>query len=246
MTLTSNLLPLFPMLVLAASASAQPPPPNAAPVQPNTAPVQSALSQAFWGGLAQINMLFKGAGNLANGATHGAIWRLDLATGNQQQIGSSDTLSWPVGATADGPVFALRGRRLVRFGADDTEVPVGDNGMWRKLLGVLPDGSVLGFVVAEPRARPALLSPDGRMRVLPAPEADEDRQREAFALQEERDYANETGLRVRRSERGGRGFDIFLIKDGTQRNLTDCGNDRCGQPSLTADGRALLYIRAKP
>jgi hypothetical protein len=238
MTLTPNLLLLLPMALLAAPTSAQPPPPN-------TAPVQSALSQAFWGGLGQINMLFKGAGNLASGATHGAIWRLDLVTGNQHQVGSGDTLSWPVGATADGPVFALQGRQLVRFGADGTQALVSD-GTWRKLLGVLPDGSVLGFVVAEPRARPALLSLDRTMRVLPAPETDEDRQREAFALQEERDYADDTHLRVRRSERGGQGFDVFLIKDGTQRNLTDCGSDRCGQPSLTDDGRALLYIRAKP
>jgi hypothetical protein len=111
---------------------------------------------------------------------------------------------------------------------------------------VLPDGSVLGFAADEPRARPALLSPDGSVQVLPAPETDADRQRESFALQEERDYADGTRLRVHRSERGGQGFDIFLVKDGTQRNLTDCGNCRCGQPALTADGSALLYVRAEP
>jgi hypothetical protein len=124
--------------------------------------------------------------------------------------------------------------------------PVGDGDAWRKLLGVLPDGSVLGFVVGEPRARPALLSPDHTLHVLPAPETDEERQREAFALQEERDYADGTRLRVRRSERGGQGFDVFLVKDDVQRNLTDCGNASCGQPSLTNDGLALLYVRAEP
>ena len=240
MTLMPNMLVLLPMLMLAASASSQPPPPSAA------APSQSILAQAFWAGLSQINMLFNRGGSLAGGATRGAVWRLDLASGNKHRIGTTDTLSWPVGAAGEGPVFALHGRQLVRLAADGTEAPAGDGGEWRKLLGVLPDGRVLGFVMGEPRARPALLSPDHAIHVLPAPETDKERQREAFALQEDRDYADGMRLQVGRSERGGHGFDIFLIKDNVQRNVTDCGNDRCGQPSLTSDGLALLYIRAGP
>lgn len=238
------MLLLLPMLMLSASASSQPTTPQAA--APQSGMAQSGLAQVFWSGLGQINMLFKGGGSLASGATRGAVWRLDLASGNLRRIGTTDTLSWPVAATGDSPVFALRGRQFVRMGADGTEMAAGDDVAWRKLLGVLPDGSVLGFVAGEPRAHPALRSPDGSVQVFPAPESDKDRQRESFALQEERDYADGTRLRVRRSERGGQGFDIFLVKDGPQRNLTDCGNDRCGQPSLTADGSALLYIRAEP
>jgi hypothetical protein len=117
-------------------------------------------------------------------------------------------LSWPVAATSDGPVFALHGRQLVRTVADGSEAPLGNGGAWRKLLGVLPDGRILGFVVGEPRARPALLLLDHIVQVVPAPESDEERQREAFALQEDRDYADGTRLVVRRSERGGEGFDI--------------------------------------
>jgi hypothetical protein len=241
MTLTANTQMLVPMMLLLLSASA-----NSQPASPQAATPQSSVAQAFWSGLGQINMLFKAAGSLASGATNGAVWRLDLASGNRQRIGTGDTLSWPVAATGTSPVFALHGRQLVRLGTDGTETPAGNDTAWRKLLGVLPDGSVLGFVAGEPRARPALLSPDGSVQVLPPPESDEDRQRESFALQEERDYADGTRLRIRRSERGGQGFDIFLIKDGTQRNLTDCGNARCGQPSLSADGTALLYIRAEP
>ena len=246
---THTLLLLLPLLTLSASASSQPAPPQPATSQPGMTPsglAQSGLAQVFWSGLGQINMLFKAGGSLASGATRGAVWRLDLTSGNRQRIGTADTLSWPVASTAGSPVFALRGRQLVRLGADGTEAPVGGDAAWRKLLGVLPDGSVLGFAADEPRARPALLLADGSVHVLPAPETDADRQRKSFALQEERDYADGTRLRVHRSERGGQGFDIFLVKDGTQRNLTDCGNDRCGQPSLTADGSALLYIRAEP
>jgi hypothetical protein len=249
MTASLHTLLLLPLLMLSASASSQPAPPKAATSEPGMAPsglAPSGLAHVFWSGLGQINMLFKAGGSLASGATRGAVWRLDLASGNRQRIGTADTLSWPVAATASSSVFALHGAKLVRLDADGTEAPAGGDAAWRKLLGVLPDGSVLGFAAAEPRARPALLLPDGSVQILPAPETDADRQRESFALQEERDYADGTRLRVHRSERGGQGFDIFLIKDGTQRNLTDCGNARCGQPSLTSDGSALLYIRAEP
>jgi len=241
MTLAANTPMLVPMMLLLLSSTV-----NSQPAPPPAATPPSSVAQAFWSGLGQLNMLFKAAGSLASGATKGAVWRLDLASGNRQRVGAADALSWPVAATAVSPVFALHGRQLVRLGADGTEAPVATDTAWRKLLGVLPDGSVLGFVAGEPRARPARLAADGSVQVLPPPETDEDRQRESIALQEERDYADGTRLRVRRSERGGQGFDIFLVKDGVQRNLTDCGNDRCGQPSLSADGAALLYIRAEP
>jgi hypothetical protein len=238
MTLTRTAPFLLSILLLAGSANSQPAPP--------AAPSQSVLAQAFWAGLDQINMLFNRAGSLASGATRGAVWRVDLAAGKRQRIGTTDTLSWPVAATADGPVFALHGHQLVRLAVDGMEAPIGDDGAWRKLLGALPDGRVFGFVVSEPRARPALLSPDHAIHIVPAPEGDEERQREAFALQEERDYADGTRLVVRRSERGGEGFDVYVVKGNIQRNMTDCGNDRCGQPSLTSDGLAMLYIRAEP
>jgi hypothetical protein len=238
MTVNARAPLLLSLLLFAGSANAQP--------STAAAPPQSFLAQAFWTGLGQINMLFTRAGSLAGGATRGAVWRLDLASGKTQRMGTTDTLSWPVAATRDGPVFALHGRELVRLAADGTQAPVGDDGAWRKLLGVLPDGRVLGFVLGEARARPALLSDDKVVRVVAAPDSDEEREREAFALQEERDYADGTRLVVRRSERGGGGFDIYLIQGSAARNLTDCGNDRCGQPSLTSDGRAVLYIRAEP
>ena len=162
MTLTANTQMLVPMMLLLLSASA-----NSQPASPQAATPQSSVAQAFWSGLGQINMLFKAAGSLASGATNGAVWRLDLASGNRQRIGTGDTLSWPVAATGTSPVFALHGRQLVRLGADGTETPAGNDTAWRKLLGVLPDGSVLGFVAGEPRARPALLSPDGSVQGLP-------------------------------------------------------------------------------
>jgi hypothetical protein len=240
MNLTLHTLLLAPMLALAEAADSQPPPP------PAEAPPQSAAAALFWGGLREINMLFTRIGSLGGGATRGAVWQLDLASGSKQRIGTTDTLSWPVAATRNGPVFALRGNQLVRLAEDGTETAIGGDGAWRKLVGALPDGRILGFITAEPRPRAALITSDHVIHTLPAAETGEERAREASALQEDRDYANGKQLLVGRSEHGGQGFDIFLAEGNTQRNMTDCGNDDCGQPSLTSDGLALLYIRAEP
>jgi len=240
MRLTRRMLLVVPLLVLAKSADSQAPSPSP------TAPPQPVLAEMFWGGLRQINMLFTGIGSLGGGATRGAVWQLDFKSGSKQRIGASDTLSWPVAAARNGPVFALHGNQLVRLAADGTETDLGDDGAWRKLLGVLPDGGVLGFIRGEPRPRAALLTGDHVIQILPTAETDEERAREASALQEDRDYANGKHLVVGRSEHGGEGFDIFLVDGNMQRNLTDCGNASCGQPSLTSDGLALLYIRAEP
>ena len=51
-------------------------------------------------------------------------------------------------------------------------------------------------------------------------------------------------LRVERSARGGRGFDVFLVSGNVARNLSDCGDDTCGQPSLSPQSQRALYIRA--
>ncbi len=62
-------------------------------------------------------------------------------------------------------------------------------------------------------------------------------------LQEARTYVGDKNLSVRRSERGGRGFDVFLEFGGEMFNLSDGGDDRCGQASLSPDFRKALFVR---
>src|SRR5262249_12461574 len=140
-------------------------------------------------------------------------------------------------------VYALHGRQVVRIAiADGKETPIGEPAEWRKLLGVLSDGTVLGFIEDDPRPRPALLGPDRKLTDLPPPADDAERRRNGALLQEGRDYADGTRLEVRDSERGGRGRDVFLIDTGS-RNLTDCGDDFCGQPSRSQDALTVFYVR---
>ncbi len=128
-----------------------------------------------------------------------------------------------------------------------TETPVGAPADWRKLLGVLPDETVIGFVEDEPFPRPALLSRDGERTDLPPPADDAERKQIGVLLQEARGYADGARLEVRDSERGGRGRDVFLIEGARERNLSDCGDDLCGQPARSMDGATFFYIRgARP
>ncbi len=205
----------------------------------------SAWKQVFWAGIAQIGLIFKALGSLGGGVDRGQVWIVDLAKSEQHQIGSAEALAWPVLGPDSSAIFALRGGQLVRVTLRNGEiVPVGTRAGWRKLVGVDRENNVLGFVTGRPRAQPAVMTSQGELRLLPQPETDEERERVSFLLQEDRAYIDGRRLTVKRSMRGGRGYDISLVSDGAEKYLSDCGDDACGQPSLSLDGRYVLYVRA--
>jgi hypothetical protein len=202
-------------------------------------------ASVFARGLKMLGLVFTGIGSLAGGATTGAIWQVDIRTGERRRISHAANLAWPVPSPDRSTVYALRSGHLVRITvADGAEAPAGTPPNWRKLLGVLPDGTVLGFVDDDPRPRPALLAPGGGRTELDPPANEGERERNGILLQEGREYADGSRLEVRDSERGGRGRDVFLIGGARPRNLTDCGDDFCGQPSRSQDGLGVFYIRA--
>jgi len=222
-------------LLLAGAVAAQP--------LPSTASGSSA-GRVFAAGLNMLGLVFNGIGSLAGGPASGAVWWVDVRTGERRRIGSANNLAWPVPSVAGTAVYVLRGGQVVRIAvADGSETPVGTPAHWLKLLGVLQDGTVLGFVEDDPRPRPALLARDGGRMEMAAPADEPERRRNGVLLQEGRDYSDGTRLEVRDSERGGRGRDVFLIGVAGARDLTDCGDDLCGQPSRSQDGRRIFYIR---
>ena len=215
------------------------------PAAPQTSR-ESGLKRIFAAGLDSLRLVFTGIGSLGGGTKvmAGAIWRVDVRDGAIRRIGNASDLAWPVPSPDGLAVFALRGRQVVRIAiGDGSETPVGAPAEWRKLLGVAPDGTVLGFVEDDPRPRPALLEPSGQRTELPPPDDDGERKRNGVLLQDMRDYADGVRLEVRDSERGGRGRDVFLIDGAKQRNLSNCGDDLCLQPSRSPDGNYVFYIR---
>ena len=218
---------------------------STASAQTESEPEESVVARIFWKGVEALNLIFKAVGSLGGSPDAGEVWIVDLNDGSQRRVGGTD-LMWPVLAPDGDAIFAVRDGDVVRFGlSGGDEVPVENSADWRKLIGVMQDGSILGIVEGSPRARPALIKPSAELELLPAPETDEDRRNVSLLLQQDRAYADDRALLVRRSARGGRGFDVFLVTaPDRQRNLSDCGDERCGQPSLSPDGEKVLYVRA--
>lgn len=203
--------------------------------------------QGFWTDIKEgLGVMFTDLSNLGEGIDQGQIWIVDRTTGEQRPISAADPLAWPVLGPNDQTIFALRGRQLVRLNTRSGEiVPLGNEADWRKLIGVDPESNVLGFVADTPLARPAVMTPSGDLHLLPPPSTGEERKRVSLLLQENRAYTNGVQLMVKRSRRG-RGYAISLVADGVVKILSDCGDDFCGQPSLSTDRRYVLFVRATP
>jgi len=222
-------------LALSAAALAQP---GSGEAQPGW------MQRTFYAGLKSLGLLFSDVGSLASGPAAGEIWLYDSRTGQRRRIGAGTGLSWPAPSPDGAAIYALRGRQAVRVAnADGGESPLGAPADWRKLIGVVKDDWILGLVDDDPLPRPALLGRDGSRLDLPAPATSEERKRIGLLLQETRQYEDGVILEVRDSERGGRGRDVYLIQGGREKNLSDCGDDLCGQPARGPDKATFFFIR---
>ena len=223
-----------------ASQAAAPPPP-ATPTPSDTG------SNGFWVALKKLGVVLKSISDLGAGADSGQVWIVDVATGAQHPIVTPTSVAWPVFGQDEHTLFALRDGRVVQLSTlGSAPIPLGSAAGWRKLLGVDAENNVLGFIAAKPRVSPAMLTPKGELRVFPAPESDDERERVSRLLQENRAYADGSELIVKRSTHGGRGYDISLVTKGSVKTLSDCADDYCGQPSLSPDRRYVVYVRTPP
>lgn len=180
----------------------------------------------------------------------GELWVAELdAAGSpaaRKRIGGFDDLAWPVASPDPSIYFALRRGRVVRLDAKEESMQILDEDTsWSKLLGVRDDGTILGLVWHQGEIRPAMLPPGGARQMALGPLSKESKKALANLRQETRSYAGDRTLLVDRSERGGRGFDVFLRTNEETFNLSDCGHDFCGQASLAPDLRRAVFIRQR-
>ncbi|TCL67175.1 hypothetical protein [Rhizobium sp. BK251] len=214
---------------------------------------RTKFANGFYGALASyFDMVLDSIGSLGGGSTDGGeLWTADLDPEGRpselRRVGDLDDVSWPV-IGADGTSYlALRGGKVVRLDADGAVVAVlAEVDDWRKLFGERSDGSILGLIRRDGEMRPALLVADGTVEVGPAPSTDEEKRALARLTQDARAYSDGRVMTVDRSARGGRGFDVFLKAQGSVVNLTDCGDDYCGQASLAPGKRRLVFVRTPP
>jgi hypothetical protein len=196
-----------------------------------------------------FNLTFEAFGSLGDSAVDaGQLWLVEIdASGRPSEarrIGSFDNLSWPVVGPDVSTIYALQQGQIVRIGEDGRyKETIKSDTHWVKLIGVTEDESVLGFIYEGGETKPAILAKNGDIQVSQLPLSDENQKRKSCLLQEARTYVGGKNLSVRRSERGGRGFDVFLEFGGEVFNLSDAGDDRCGQASLSPDFRKVLFVR---
>lgn len=196
-----------------------------------------------------LQVTFENIGSLGESDVDvGQLWSVELDAsgkpGRPRRIGTAGDLAWPVLGTA-GRIYAVRQERIVRVGEDGQSITEVDmQKPWIKLLGVTERGDILGVVYKNGESVLAVLHSDGKITNSPSPKSDEDEKRKSILEQENRAYTGGRSLSVRRSARGGQGFDVFFKKGETPAvNLSDCGDDACGQPSLSPDFRTVLYVR---
>jgi hypothetical protein len=211
--------------------------------------VESEFTKSFYGSLREyFGMVMISLGSLGGGPEKpGTLWVVELEPDGQpskpRRVGDLDDLAWPV-VDAEGRGFvAVQDGRVVRLDRDGAVVAVvAESGGWRKLLGVQADGAVLGLLHRDGAILPARIAADGTVTTGSA--ADGHRQDLARLLQDARAYEGGVELIVERSERGGRGLDVFLRSKGGTVNLSDCGDDYCGQAALSPDRRRAVFIQS--
>ena len=201
--------------------------------------------------LDSLNVTFAALGSLGDSALdYGQLWAVDMDNSQKplkpRRVGRVDDLSWPVAGPDGVSIIALQQGKIVRVGKDGhTTENLHSESQWNKLIGVNEEGTIFGFVYDNSDIKPALLLSNGRLQVMKQSSSlsAEDRKQISLLTQETRSYIGDRTLIVDRSDRGGRGFDVFLKSGNEVYNLSNCGDDRCGQASFSPNFRMVLFIR---
>lgn len=212
-------------------------------------PKSTKAEKGFFSSLVEyLQITLEAIGSLGDSVVDsGELWAVDFDISGEpaeaRRIGTFDDLAWPVVGRDASTYYALQNGRPVRLDLNSGSLRVLDQDIWSKLLGVLEDGTILGLVNQAGETRPAALPPGGKLQASSTPLSEEDKVAVARLMQETRSHTGGRTLLVDRSIRGGRGFDVFLRIGDKTVNLSDCGDDSCGQASLSPDFRRALFIR---
>jgi len=184
----------------------------------------------------------------------GDIWIADAGRNTRTPLTRDGGYSWPVFDPGGGRIVALRG-------SDVLEIPLA-GGPARRLASVADITKLIGFdrtrpdqllvLRAEPDAEIAVLSlTDGRLTAMAYdPRSSEAGTYLAHLRGEERAYGDAV-LYVRKETRNEVTGDVLewndvFVKEGDKRprNISQCEGANCRQPSLSADGGRIAYVRS--
>lgn len=183
----------------------------------------------------------------------GQIWIADTEHGTRSALTTDFDYRWPVYAAGGESIVALRGDRLVRISVKSRKVQVLHNipGV-EKLVGFdRKDPDKLLLVLEKDTAPLSLLSLEtGDLTSLPYdPRSKEHRKMLSHIKGQERVYGAVRVYVKTESKRGMEGgldwSDVYLQQDeAAPRNISKGDGVSCSQPSLSPDGKAVVYVRA--
>jgi hypothetical protein len=185
--------------------------------------------------------------------TAGQVWIADLERGSRTALTTESGYCWPVYEPSMEAVVALKGDSLVRIPVRKGEVKVVHKipGV-EKLVGFdREDPDQLLVVLDKDTAPLAVLSLNtGKLTPLPYDlKSKDDRRMLSHVKGEDRVYGIVRVYVKTLSKQSMEGTlewgDVYLQQgEATPRDVSNCDGVTCGQPSLSPDGKAVVYIRA--
>lgn len=190
--------------------------------------------------------------------TSGALWMSDLGSKTTHSVTSDGRYRSPVFVPGSNAILALNGSDLVRFSAGSGEMI--------KLYPIAGVTKLVGCSSGDPDKVLVLRSGDAgahpRIGLLSvstgnvAPLAYDSGSAADLQMVENlegwtRRYADKQVYVRRQTKQALSGVvewsDVFLKADGQEPiNVSQCGGANCGQPSLSADGRLLVFVKSEP
>jgi hypothetical protein len=186
----------------------------------------------------------------------GDIWMVNIIQNTQVQLTRDGDYRSPVFAPGDTHIIALQGNALVRIPKT--------GGTPEQLHTIKGVTKIVGFDTTDQDQALILLKEDGGLAVgllsltsghilrLPYDGTSEKHKSMVAHLLEWKRVYSDTTLYVKsKTKRSMAGYvewtDIYLKHGDTPpRNLSKCDEVNCGQPSLSHDGRQVVYLRAEP
>jgi Tol biopolymer transport system component len=229
-----------------------------APTPHNPPPAKERKTESFLervlrvSGISASPTTLKGPGDEVQS---GQIWLIELGSGNKQSLTAEGRYRSPVFAPEGKSIYALRGTDLVRLSGGAPQKLSSIKGI-SKLVGFSEDDADKVLILVADDAGKwivELLSVStGKVEVIPyASDSGADLQMLEHLRSWDRTYGDKTVYVKRQSKSSLSGpvewTDVFL-KQGASApvNISACDQLNCGQPSLSPDGKRLLFVEAEP
>lgn len=190
--------------------------------------------------------------------TSGQLWLADLQTKTTRQLTSSEGYRSPIFLAGNEDVLALRGSEVVRYpsaGGDGKSLYSVDGIL--KLVGASSEDAAIVLILLRAEAASGhprigeLAVSTGKVTLLPYdPASGEDLQIVEDLAGWSRSYGERHIYVQKQSKKALSGtvewHDVFLqVDSGPPVDVSQCDGVNCGQPSLSADRRWLVFVRAR-